>query len=666
MDGRECRRVRRIDGIWSLVSLAAMLGIGSVHGQTNEWTASLSDSWFSAGNWSEEVVPVSGPVQVDNINIPAVVDGAATGSIGNFFVGRTGFGAITVRNAGVLNSSAAWLGSGQSGTGRALITGADTLWNNDFALRVGASGEGELVIEDGAALINAGTARIGKFAGAIGSAKVRGDQSLWSIGGDLKVGRDGDGTLRITDQASVVNSGVARVGQSSGSSGSVVVTGEDSTWTGNSSLLIGDGGSGALTVSGGATARGETVRIGNLNGSSGELLIAGAGSRLEVNASFSVGHFGGSQGQAQVVGGGQLTGERAGNIGVMAGSEGVLEVSGSGSAWRLLGQDIGVGQSGSGELLITDAGVVSSRATQIGINAGSSGLVTVSGPDSLLEASSFIRIGGAGDGTLVLGGNATLAASNVIGIGFSSGSVGHLVIGDGRDAGTVDSPRIDGGSGDSTLRFDHADSAYHFTRDRTAAGAAIGLTNALNLVHGGPGTTVIPGQHSFNGETRIEAGTLQLDGSFVSAVSVQAGGRLSGSGTVDAPVEVADEASLSPGSGVAGTLTVASLSLAESSRLVFGLGAPGTVGEGVNDLVMVEGDLALNGQLEIVNRGGFDEGEYTLIRYSGALLVGSLNPIAVPGDAEVMVDTSVAGEIRLLVADFFEPDEQIFTDRFED
>ena len=613
MFGKKHGGILRLRGICTVAVLVVALGMSGAYGQTtNEWTAAISDSWFVAGNWSEDQVPESGPVQIDN-NVPAVIDGSATGSIGNFFVGRAEFGRIIVRNGGVLNTSAGFVGSQQDSEGRALITGIGTVWNSANAMRIGVSGQGELLIESGA-LVNARIGRVGKFSSSFGTVEVGGMGSLWSVSEDLEVGREGEGSLLIQDQATVTNGGLARVGQSSGSTGSVVVIGEDSRLASGSSLLIGDGGNGSLTVSDGAGASGQNVRIGNLDGSSGQLLITGMGSTLEVNSSLSVGHFGGSQGEVLVSDGGELIGDRVANIGLRSGSVGVVQVSGAGSAWNLVGNTI--------------------------------------------------NVGAAGVGTLLLGGNATIV-SNSIGVGVSAGSTGHFIIGDGVEAGTVDTARIDGGSGESTLSFDHASNAHYFTRDGSPGGQTIALINNLSLVHAGPGSTVISGDHSYTGETLIEAGTLQMDGSFVSPVRVQTGGRLRGSGSIDAEVDIAEGASLSPGSDTAGTLSIGSLTLAESSLLTFGLGEPGTVGEGVNDLVVVDGDLVLDGQLAVVNRGGFANGVYTLITYTGEMTNNGLDPLIVPGDAEFMIDTATVGEVRLIVADFFEPEDGVFSDRFE-
>jgi fibronectin-binding autotransporter adhesin len=652
-----------------LVGALAGLSAASALGDMNSWEGTVSDDWFTAANWSEEAVPGEGdPARIDVPAPAAVIDNAATATIGNFFVGSSDSGQVVVQNGASLNTSGTSVGAGSGSSGMAFMTGANTTWNNAGLFRVGHTGEGELYIENGAQLTNGNHARIGKWSSSGGLVEIRGPGSAWFNDGDLEVGRQANGSLLIEDQASMTNHS-AWIGESSGTTGTVVVTGAGSSWASSGLLMIGHSGSGTLTISDGATVSSgmtsSATRVGHLNGSQGELLVTGNDSRLDVEGPFSVGHFGGSQGQATITQGAVLTGARPAAIASQSDSVGTMEVSGAGSAWELDGFDLEVGQSGTGSLLIADGASLSNRTTFVGRNAAGIGEITISGAGSEMAGTSDLRLAVSGTGTVTVGGNAQLAYSHVR-IALQSGAAGHLVVGDGSEAGIINAVQIEGGSGESVLTLDHAAEPHYLTNDGTASGEPVTLAGELDLVHAGSGTTVIGGTHTHHGNTLIEAGTLQLDGSFESSVSVLAGGRLSGSGSISAPVELADGATLDPGNTGAGTLTTGSLTLAASTQLVFGLGAPGTVGAGVNDLIVVDGDLVLDGQLDIVNRGGFDEGSYTLITFTGELTDYTLEVVNVPGDAEAMLDTSTAGEIRLVVADYLEPEDTIFSDRFED
>ena len=105
---------------------------------------------------------------------------------------------------------------------------------------------------------------------------------------------------------------------------------------------------------------------------------------------------------------------------------------------------------------------------------------------------------------------------------------------------------------------------------------------------------------------------------------VGAGATLGGNGAILGNVQVGSGAALSPGAS-AGTLTVGALHLAAGSILNYELAAPNVVGNGVNDLVNVLGDLTLAGTLNVTALPGFGIGTYRLIDYGGALTDNGLS-----------------------------------------
>jgi hypothetical protein len=90
---------------------------------------------------------------------------------------------------------------------------------------------------------------------------------------------------------------------------------------------------------------------------------------------------------------------------------------------------------------------------------------------------------------------------------------------------------------------------------------------------------------------------------------------------MDGLVEVKDNGRLEPGDntldGHIGTLTMAGLKLSKLSQLIFELNDPDVVGSDVNDLIVVDGDLTLNGTINVFDAGNFSPGMYTLIQFSG-------------------------------------------------
>ena len=63
----------------------------------------------------------------------------------------------------------------------------------------------------------------------------------------------------------------------------------------------------------------------------------------------------------------------------------------------------------------------------------------------------------------------------------------------------------------------------------------------------------------------------------------------------------------------------ADLLLNSGSILDYVLSTPGVIGSGVNTLVNVDGNLTLDGILNVTNGGSFASGAYRLINYTGTL-----------------------------------------------
>src|SRR5690606_9671050 len=70
------------------------------------------------------------------------------------------------------------------------------------------------------------------------------------------------------------------VGYNTSSSGTVTVTGSDSTWSNSHALVVGRSGSGKVTVENGATITGPGSTLGALSGSDGKMTVKGDNSHL--------------------------------------------------------------------------------------------------------------------------------------------------------------------------------------------------------------------------------------------------------------------------------------------------------------------------------------------------------------------------------------------------
>jgi hypothetical protein len=132
-------------------------------------------------------------------------------------------------------------------------------------------------------------------------------------------------------------------------------------------------------------------------------------------------------------------------------------------------------------------------------------------------------------------------------------------------------------------------------------------------------------------------GVMGGDGTFTSANTITFnGGEL-------------DPSSLSGGPG---TLTInGSLSLSNTTLLSFSLDTPNIVGGGINDLVVVNGDLTLDGILDVTQLPNFGVGDYRLFNYTGTLFNNGLTL----NSPYYVLDLSTIGQVNLSVLPVPEP-----------
>ncbi|WP_165912363.1 autotransporter-associated beta strand repeat-containing protein [Novosphingobium sp. PhB165] len=316
----------------------------------------------------------------------------------------------------------------------------------------------------------------------------------------------------------------------------------------------------------------------------------------------------------------------AGGVAVFQGSPGIVTIDDSAGSITFGGLQFAVSGYGiTGDDLTTNV-PDTVIAVGDGSPAGSSVTATIA---ASIQGTGGIRK--TDFGTLILTGDN----------GFSGGTVidgGSLQIGDGGTSGSIVGDVVDNGA----LIFNRADRT-------TFEGAITGSGTVAKL---GAGTLTLSGASTYSGATAVGSGTLLVNGSLgTSPVTVASGATLGGSGVIAGPVTIADGGHLSPGDGV-GTLSLASLVLGHASILDYDLGIPNVVGAGVNDLLTVNGDLTLGGTLNVTDAGGFGNGVYRLIDFSGSLTDNGLVLGTLPNgfDAnEFTVQTGQAHQVNLVV-----------------
>jgi hypothetical protein len=133
---------------------------------------------------------------------------------------------------------------------------------------------------------------------------------------------------------------------------------------------------------------------------------------------------------------------------------------------------------------------------------------------------------------------------------------------------------------------------------------------------------------------QLLAGRFDVNGTLLGAgVTNFAGTALAGSGTISGAVDIGGVL-VAGNVGVAGTLTTGELTLQPGVSLTNDLALPTTVGNGINDLYQVNGNLNLSGNDFYINRLDADlsNGTYTLATYTCSFN-GALGTVYLIGDA---------------------------------
>jgi outer membrane autotransporter protein len=565
------------------------------------WTDATGD-WFTAGNWDNGVPNPGIDAQINNggeaqigaagataNNIilgfaapdSGILSVAASGTLdasGDLVVGEFGSGTLNITNGGVVSNGFSSIGAQSGSTGTVTVDGAGSTWKNSFGLFVGEFGSGTLNITNGGVVSN-DSAFIGSFSGSTGTVTVDGTDSTWANSSDLFVGFDGSGTLNITNGGAVSNDGFGSIGEGTGSTGTVTVDGAGSTWANSSYLSVGFDGSGTLSITNGGA----------------------------VSSGF-------------------------GFIGDDTDSTGTVTVDGAGSTWTNSSY-LSVGFDGSGTLNITNGGTVSSGFGFIGVDAGSTGTVTVDGTGSIWTNSGCLCVGLDGSGTLNItnGGTVSAVGGNVA---DQAGSTGTLNIGaapgDAAVApGTLDTATVVFGTGAGTLNFNHTATDYVFA-------PAISGGGAVNVFSG---TTILTAANTYTGDTTVNGGTLEVDGSIASAKTfVNPGGALAGIGTIGG--NLFSSGLVSPGDSP-GTLAVTgnyTQNAAGTLRIEIG-----GLALAQHDLLQMSGTATLDGTLQLVRFNNFTpvSGDSVVILSATGGVTGTFATVEIGGtllSAQVIYD----------------------------
>jgi T5SS/PEP-CTERM-associated repeat protein len=229
--------------------------------------------------------------------------GSSIDSAGQVVIGQAGSGQLVIQNAATAITGGSTLvpsqgidaGEQAGGAGNILVTGAGSLLKNTGSFIVGDAGIGSLSIEAGAVVITTpgttgfGGMMIGDTASSGGSSvSLIGAGSSLSVTGLLDVGNAGSGALTLTGGATVT-AGSLDAGIISTAVAQIGVSGAGTELSVAGTATIADDGTGVLSVLNGATFLAASLTIGTQGDSSGALVISGAGSVVDLTGSLNIG-----------------------------------------------------------------------------------------------------------------------------------------------------------------------------------------------------------------------------------------------------------------------------------------------------------------------------------------------------------------------------------------
>jgi T5SS/PEP-CTERM-associated repeat protein len=142
----------------------------------------ITNGTFAPGNFSV------GGNSGSNSTLTLDSDSATNIGAGVFFVGTSGTGHVNVQNGAYLTTTASTgLGINASGVGSATVTGNGSTWTVNNTLRIGASGNGSLNVNNGG-VVTANALEIGENFNSVGSLTVMGANAVLTSSGTTNIG----------------------------------------------------------------------------------------------------------------------------------------------------------------------------------------------------------------------------------------------------------------------------------------------------------------------------------------------------------------------------------------------------------------------------------------------------------------------------------------------
>ena len=451
------------------------------------------------------------------------------------------------------------LTAGPSTTG--IFAGVNNTIVNAASGVITVGGDGVGIFAAGSSTVtNAGQITIGNAAGPVAAIIATNDDNTVSnlAGATITVGLNADGILMQGDRAIVNNAGTIIA---AGSGVAIDVFGDDALITSNGVMNLGDNVAGISTQG----DRALITHSGTINGGVQSAGVAYNGSSGTINNSGRI-----------------ILGNDSFGIIALGDSN---TITNSGTITVGNGFAVGIDVSnfvGSNTVINTGTINVGSGGFGVGILLGGSGTVFNSG--TINAASGFAAIDLCG-----CGGVLTLGPGSVI---------NGLVRGTGTDTLQL------GGTGKDT-----------FNLSLIGVGQQYDGFSTFNKVDSSNWTLTGTGAQDWN----VLGGTLSVNGVINGLVTVNAGGTLGGTGTIDNVL--VNGGVLAPGNSI-GTLNVTgSLTFTAASSYMVEISGTSS------DLTRVTGAVTLGGATVVVVPSGMVTRQYTILTATGGGLVDTFNPV---------------------------------------
>lgn len=608
-------------------------GSGTWSDGTGNWNNGTTSSGVNWNNTTPDTATFAGGDGTYAITVGSAISiGAGTDSLVLTDAG------LNFANSGYTLSAASartlTIGATTGGAFITVATGKTAIIGNNVALvkNGGASGGAIWLGGGGTLKIDAGGSFGGNAANTSASQvaggttlHINGGSSSW--GGSLSVGR--------LNETGTPNHGIS--GHILIDSGSLTVgagiTGGTATG-GNLSLARANDNNSSITINGGAVTVANNLNYGQYGNSAGVVHLNGGS--LTVRRVFETT---GTPTSTFNFNGGTLIAQTGATTDFMPNLD-TVQVRNGGAKIDSNGQNITIAQTLLHSTIGVDA-AIDGGLTKVGL-----GTLTLTGTNTY-SGPTLVNVG-----TLALNNNLAIQCSALVTTGSGSVTLGSGVTtptfgGLSGASGDLSSVIASGYASVTSLRLNPTSGTV------TYGGAITDGASGMALFKTGAGTQVLAGANTYTGTTTINAGTLLVNNATGSGTGsggvVVTNATLGGVGSISGAVTVNNGGTLAPGATAAtpGTLTTSNLTFNSGSVATFDLNNATTVGAGVNDLVVINGDLLAGGTLQINVLSALTLGApYRLFTYTGTRS-GSF-AVTVPNTSYVAtLDTSTLGQVNV-------------------